>query len=394
MIYLDHQATTPCAAPVVEAMLPFFREQFGNASSRAHRLGWAAGAALERARAGVAEVIGGDPTGLLFTSGATEADNLAVLGVARACASRGRHIVVSAIEHSAVDGPAARLQAEGFTVTRVLPDAHGRIAPEALAEAVRAETTLVSVIGAHNEFGTVQDLAALSQIAHRAGALFHTDAAQAVGKLPIDVGALGVDLLSFTAHKLYGPVGIGALWVRRGRPIVPVEPLAWGGGQERGLRPGTVPVALAVGFAAACRLALDDLATGGPARIARLRDRLAAGLLALDGAHLNGPPLPAGIHERLAGNLHVRFDGCAAADLLTALRPHLALSTGSACGSGDAAPSRSLLALGHTEVEARQALRVGLGRDTTEADVDTAIRAITDAVRSARGSAAPSPRSG
>ena len=394
MIYLDHQATTPCAAQVVEAMLPYFSARFGNPSSRAHGVGLAAAAALERARADVAASIGGDPSGLVFTSGATEADNLAILGVARACATRGRHIVVSSIEHSAVQAPAAQLEREGWRVTEVRPDRVGRITPEALAEALQPDTTLVSVIAAHNEFGTVQDLAALAEVAHQGGALFHTDAAQAIGKLPFDATGWGIDLLSLTAHKLYGPAGIGALWVRRGRPIVPVHPLTWGGGQERGLRPGTVPLALAVGFAAACQLAQDDLKHGVPEATAARRDRLAHALLELPGATLTVPELPADIHHRLAGNLHLRFEGCAASDLLRAVRPHLAISTGSACGSGSAAPSRSLLALGLTEEEAGSGLRLGLGRDTDDADVQAAIEHLRDAVRSARGSAAPAPRFG
>ena len=394
MIYLDHQATTPCAAQVVEAMLPYFSARFGNPSSRAHGVGLAAAAALDRARADVAACIGGDPSGLVFTSGATEADNLAILGVARACATRGRHIVVSSIEHSAVQAPAAQLEREGWRVTEVRPDRVGRITPEALAEALQPDTTLVSVIAAHNEFGTVQDLAALAEVAHQGGALFHTDAAQAIGKLPFDATGWGIDLLSLTAHKLYGPAGIGALWVRRGRPIVPVHPLTWGGGQERGLRPGTVPLALAVGFAAAAQLAQHDLTHGVPEATAARRDRLARALLELPGATLTGPELPADIHHRLAGNLHLRFEGCAASDLLRAVRPHLAISTGSACGSGSAAPSRSLLALGLTEEEAGSALRLGLGRDTDDADVQAAIDHLRDAVRSVRGSAAPGPRFG
>ncbi|MFM2162640.1 MAG: Cysteine desulfurase [Pseudomonadota bacterium] len=394
MIYLDHQATTPCAPPVVEAMLPYFGARFGNPSSRAHTVGLAASAALEAARADIAGCIGGDPSGLLLTSGATEADNLAILGVARASASRGRHLVLSAIEHSAVDAPADQLAREGWQITRVLPDHLGRIQPDALARALRPDTTLVSVIAAHNEFGTVQDLAALADTTHRGGALFHTDAAQAVGKIPIDVAALGIDLLSFTAHKIYGPGGIGALWVRRGRPIVPIEPIAWGGGQERGLRPGTVPLALCVGFAAACRLAASELADGGQDRIAMQRDRLSEGLLALPGARLVGPALPATKQQRLAGNLHVYFEGCAAADLLRAVRPHLAISTGSACGSGSAAPSRSLLALGFSEDAARACVRFGVGRDTTDAQIDAAVAIVSDAVRSARGSAAAAPRFG
>lgn len=389
MIYLDHHATTPVDARVLEAMLPWFEHEFGNPASATHAYGWRAQAAVEVAREQLAAAIGTrDPREIVFTSGATESNNLALLGVARAGRRRGDHVVATAIDHSSVLEPCEALEREGFTATRVPVDRDGRVDPGAVAAAIGERTLLVSTGWANGEIGTVQPIEAVAEACHARGVLLHSDAAQALGKVPVDV-ATGVDLLSFSAHKIYGPKGVGALWIRSGRPRVRIEPLLFGGGQEKGLRPGTLPVPLIVGFGRAAEIAVAERASEA-ARLSSLRERLAAQLHdALAGITEHGHP-----RERLPGNLSLAFDGVEADALLAALGD-LALSTGSACASSSAEPSHVLVALGLSESVVRSSIRIGLGRGTTREEIDVAAVAIIAAVRALRaGSAAQQPRNG
>jgi cysteine desulfurase len=375
-IYLDNHATTRVDPRVVEAMAPYFSQDYGNAASRGHWFGWRAEAAVEQAREALAASIGASPGEIVFTSGATEADNLAVLGVARA--RRGGHVVASAIEHPAVLDPVARLAQEGFATTLVPVDGDGLVRPGEVAAALRDDTVLVSVMAANNEIGTLQPLAELSAICRGRGVPFHTDAAQAVGKVPFDVDALGVDLVSFCAHKLHGPKGVGALYVRRRRPRIRIEPLLHGGGHERGLRPGTLPVPLVVGFARAVALCLEDLEAES-ARLLALRERLRAALEKdLDGVAVNGH-----LERRLPGNLNLAFDGVDADRLLLGLRD-VALSTGSACSSADPRPSHVLRALGLSDARVRGSVRFGIGRFNDESDIDQVAARVAEQVRLAR----------
>ena len=381
MIYLDNHATTPVDPRVLEAMLPYFRQRFGNASSRSHRLGWEAEEAVERARGQVARLIGADPREIVFTSGATEANNLAILGAIHAClrgGARDVHLVTCRTEHRAVLDPCESLQPEGVRLTAVEVDAEGGLESAVLEKALERGTKLVSLMHANNEIGVVHDIASLSATTRERGVLFHCDAAQSVGKLPVDVRALGVDLLSFTAHKLYGPKGIGALWVRRGDPPVRLAPQVLGGGHERGLRSGTVPVALAVAFGVACEIACAEREAEA-ARLAALRDALLARLSRdLDGVHLNGHA-----ERRLPGNLNVSFDGVESEALLMAL-PGVALSSGSACTSAKPEPSHVLRALGLGAARAHSAIRIGLGRTTTPEEIERAGALIVSQVRRLR----------
>jgi len=371
-VYLDNQATTPCDPRVVAAMLPFFTERFGNPHSAEHRLGRDAEEAVERARAQVADLIGADPREIILTSGATESNNIAIKGAARFARSHGSdrtRVVTVATEHKCVLQSVADLASEGFepVVLPVRPD--GLLDPQTLAAAVDDRTLLVSVMAVNNEIGVIQDLAALVPIAKRVGALFHTDAAQAAGKIPLDVAALGVDLLSLSGHKLYGPKGVGALYVRR-RPRVRLSPLFSGGGQERGLRSGTLPTPLIVGLGEACRIAAAEMAEEA-ARLAGLREALHRRLAeALPGLRLNGSA-----SARIPGNLNLTFPRTEAAELM-ARAPDLCVSTGSACSSAEVEPSYVLRALGLTDAEAARTLRIGLGRFTSAADIDYAAAAL------------------
>jgi cysteine desulfurase len=381
-IYLDHHATTPLDPRVLEAMQPWFREDFGNASSTTHVYGWRAEAAVEAARETLARGIGAaDPAELIFTSGTTESDNLALQGVLRATAPKRDHLVTTVIEHPAVLDVGRALEVEGFRVDRVPVDDQGLVDPDDVARALSDRTALVSVMTANSEIGTIQPIREIAARCRERGVLFHTDAAQAVGKLPVDVRADGVDLLSMCAHKLYGPKGVGALYVRGGRPTVRLRPLLHGGGHERGLRPGTLPVPLIVGFAQALRLALEDLSEEA-ARQAALRDRLRSRLLeALDEVYVNGH-----VERRLPGNLNLSFVGVPADRLLPAL-PELALSTGSACASGSGEPSHVLAALGLPKSRVRSAVRFGLGRGNDEAQIDRAAARVIEEVTRARAAA-------
>ena len=364
-IYLDNQATTACDPRVVAAMLPWFTEQYGNPHSAEHGMGRAAEAAVEVARAEVAALIGAEPREIVFTSGATESNNLAIKGAARH-ALRGddprRRIVTLATEHKCVLESAADLAREGFEPVVLPVDPDGRLDPAVLEAALAVPTLLVSIMAVNNETGVIQDIAAHAALARRHGALFHTDAAQAAGKIPLDVA--GIDLLSLSGHKIYGPKGVGALYVRR-RPRVRLEPLFSGGGQERGLRAGTLPTPLLIGLGLACRLAADDLASDAD-RIAALRQRLLDRLqAALPGLRLNGSR-----DHRIAGNLNLTFPAAAAA--LMAASPELCVSTGSACASAEIEPSYVLSALGLDPAAAARSLRIGIGRFTSRADIDAA----------------------
>jgi cysteine desulfurase len=380
-IYLDHHATTPVDPRVLEAMLPYFSEEFGNPSSASHAFGWGAEAAVADARERLAAAIGaGDASEIVFTSGTTESDNLALLGVARAGRKRRDHIVTTCIEHPAVLDACGALEREGFAVTVLPVDGDGLVDPDAVKAAIGERTALVSVMAANSEIGVLEPLAEIGEICREREVLFHTDAAQAVGKIPVDVDALGVDLLSFCAHKLYGPKGVGALYIRSRRPRTRLEPLMHGGGHERGLRPGTLPVPLVVGFAKAVELCLEDLGAEA-ARLQGLRQRLWERLHSeLEDVHLNGHP-----QRRLPGNLNVSFGGVAADRLLVALHG-VALSTGSACSSASAEPSHVLTALGLPEARIRGAIRFGIGRGNSAEEIDSVAEQLIEHVRDARAS--------
>jgi len=378
-VYLDHHATTPVDPRVLEAMLPYLSEEFGNAASRSHAYGWRAEAAVARARGDVAAALGARESEIVFTSGATEANNLALLGAFRRRCQRGRDgMVTLATEHPAVLDPLAALGREGARVEVVEVERDGRVNLERLRSVVDERTAVVSVMAANNEIGVLQPLDAIGQIARQSGAWFHTDAAQAGGRLALRTDEQAIDLLSLSGHKLYGPKGVGVLFVRGSRPRVQLEPLMYGGGHERGLRSGTLPVALIVGFAAALRLALEEREEEW-SRLAALRDGLWQRLeQGLDGLHWNGAREP-----RLPGNLNVSIDGVDIDRLLLSL-PELAVSTGSACSSAKPEPSHVLLALGLSEPLARSSLRFGLGRSTTAQDADFAAERVIEAVRAQR----------
>ncbi len=374
-VYLDNQATTPCDPRVVAAMLPFFTERFGNPHSVEHAMGRDAEAAAEAARAEVAALLGAEPREVVFTSGATEANNLGIKGAARHAVAMGnprRRIVTVATEHKCVLESVADLASEGFEPVFLPVQPDGLLDPAALESALAVPTLLVSVMAVNNETGVIQDLAALAALAHAAGALFHTDAAQAGGKIPLDVTGLRLDLVSLSAHKLYGPKGVGALYVRR-RPRVRLAPLLSGGGQERGLRSGTLPAPLVVGFGEACRIGRAEMAEE-VGRIGALRERLAAALLRdIPGLRVNGAR-----EARIAGNLNLTFPGRAATALMAAC-PDLCVSTGSACSSAEIEPSYVLRAMGLSAEEAGRSLRLGIGRFTSPADVDFAATALAAA---------------
>jgi cysteine desulfurase len=380
-IYLDHHATTPVAPEVVAAMLPWFSERFGNPSGKAHALAREAHEAVESARAQLATLVGAEPEEIVFTSGATEADNLAVRGVARAAATRGRHVVTSVLEHAAVLEPCRSLEREGFEVTRVGAGPEGIVASSAVAAALRPDTVLVSLMAANNEIGTIQPLAEVGALCRERGVIFHSDAVQAIGRLPVRVGEWGVDLMSLSAHKMYGPKGVGALYVRRGRrPPVRLQPQMEGGGQERGIRSGTLNVPAIVGFGEAARLAAEALGAGEPARLLALRERLLAGLREKIGRiEVNGA-----LEPRLAGNLNVSIPGIEAETLLLSVGEALAVSSGAACAEAGGKGSHVLRALGLPDERVYASLRCGLGRYNTEDEVDRAVLLLSDAVAAAR----------
>jgi len=365
-IYLDNQATTAVDPRVLAAMLPHFTETYGNPHSNGHTYGWQANEALEQSRSEVAALIGADDREIIFTSGATEACNIAIRGVARAAQSGRSRIVTLATEHACVLSPCADLAQEGFDVVVLPVGRDGIVDLDAVAEAVDERTLLVSVMLANNEIGVLQPIAEIAAICRAKGAALHTDATQAIGKIPVDVRALDVDLLSLSAHKFYGPMGIGALYVRW-RPKVKLAPLASGGRQERGIRPGTAPVPLAAGLGEACRIAGADMATDAR-RIRRLTARLWEGLRQrCPQATLYGHP-----SLRIPGNLSVGFPGQSGEKIVDAVSRHVAISAGSACSSSEAKPSYVLAALGIGAEAAQSAVRLSVGRFNTEAEMDEA----------------------
>ena len=375
-IYLDHAATTPLDPRVLEEMLPALRDDWGNASS-IHAEGRKARRAIDRARRQVAEAIGCAAQEVYFTSGGSESDNWALKGIMRARAERGKHLIISAIEHHAILHAADSLEREGFEVTRLPVDAEGRVSPEDVTRAIRPDTVLVSVMTANNEIGTLQPIRAIADIAHAHGALMHTDAVQAVGAVPVLVDDLGVDLLSMSAHKFHGPKGVGALYVRRGTRI---EPLVDGGAQERGLRAGTENVAGIVGLGCAITLATREL-TENAARETALRERLMEGILnGIPGTRINGSRT-----DRLPNNCNVTFEGLEGEALLLRLDlAGISASSGSACTSGSLDPSHVLLAIGLTPEQTSGSLRMTLGRGTTEAQIDEVLTILPGIVRSLR----------
>ncbi|HKI37996.1 MAG TPA: IscS subfamily cysteine desulfurase [Gemmataceae bacterium] len=373
-IYMDNQSTTRCDPRVVEAMLPYFSERYGNAASRHHAFGWEAKAAVDAAREQVAALVGANPREIVFTSGATESDNLAIKGVAGMCRSRGDHIVTVATEHKAVLDPCRRLEGEGFRVTVLSVDHFGRVTVEQVAEALTEKTILVSVMAANNEVGTLQPVGAIGHLCKERGVLFHTDAVQAAGKVPLDVEEIGADLVSLSAHKMYGPKGVGALWVRATGPRVRLAPLFDGGGHERGMRSGTLPVPLVVGFGKACAIAGAEMGAESQ-QVLHLRERLRQGICErLEEVSFNGHPT-----ERLPGNLNLSFAYVDGNALLMNLRD-VAVSSGSACTSADPEPSYVLRALGVEDELAHASIRFGLGRFNTEEEVDHVITAVTRVV--------------
>jgi cysteine desulfurase len=378
-IYLDYHATTPVDPRVLEAMLPFFTEHFGNPASRQHGYGWDAQKAVDAARVQVAALVGASAGEIVFTSGATESNNLALKGVAHALRDRGDHIITAVTEHKSVLDSCKRLEREGCRITRLGVDAQGFIDLAELRAAMTPRTILISIMAANNEIGVLQPLAAIGAMAQQHGVVFHTDAAQAAGKIPLDVAAMGIDLLSLTGHKYYGPKGAGALYVRRRKPKLPLSCQIDGGGHENGLRSGTLNVPGIVGLGRAAELCREEMA-GESARLSGLRDRLLTGLeRGLDGVRLNGP---AG-DRRLPHNLHVSFDDVEGEALLMALGD-IAVSTGSACSSGSQAPSHVLVAIGAVGDRAGASIRFGLGRTTTDADIDVAIERVTAVVKALR----------
>lgn len=376
-VYMDHHSTTPLEPRVLEAMMPWLTERFGNAASRSHAFGWEAEEAVERAREQVAALIGGSAREVVWTSGATESDNLAIKGVADATPG---HVITTRIEHKAVLDTCKRLERGGAEVTYLDVDADGRVSAEAVAGAIREDTTLISVMWVNNEVGAVQPIAEIGQVAKARGVLFHCDAVQGLATLPFDVDAMGVDLVSLSAHKMYGPKGVGALWVRRRGPRVRLVGQIDGGGHERGMRSGTLNVPAIVGMGEAARIAREER-DANAAHARALRDRLWATLSGALDAQLNGPPLDAGRHP---GNLNVSFPFVEAEALMLALKETVAVSSGSACTSASLEPSYVLRAMGVEEERAHASLRFGLGRINTEAEVDAVAERVIAEVRRLR----------
>jgi cysteine desulfurase len=375
---MDYHATTPVDLRVLKAMVPFFTEKFGNAASVTHVFGWEAQEAVERSRGIVASSIGAEAREIIFTSGATESDNLALKGAMRANSHRGNHLITTAIEHNAVLDSARQLEREGFAVTYVPVGSDGLIDPDLVRRSITEKTILISVMAANNEIGTIQPVREIGQIAHERGIYFHTDASQAIGKLRINVSDDYIDLLSISGHKIYGPKGVGVLYVRRHRPRVKLIPLQDGGGHEQRLRSGTLPVPLIVGLAQALRIAVAEM-ENEVTRLATLRDRLMNAVLgSLDGVRVNGT-----MDSRLPNNLNLAFTAMDGEGMLTAMKD-VALSSGSACSSADVAPSHVLKAIGLSDELASGSIRFGLGRWTSQEEVDFVARRIVEVVESQR----------
>ncbi|WP_017319071.1 cysteine desulfurase family protein [Mastigocladopsis repens] len=377
-IYLDCHATTPVDERVLAAMLPYFSEHFGNASSISHVYGWEAEAAVKQTREILAAAINATPEEIVFTSGATEANNLAIKGVAEAYFQKGQHIVTVATEHSAVLDPGKYLKTLGFEITILPVQNDGLIDLTQLEKAFRPDTILVSVMAANNEIGVLQPLTEIGAMCRERNVLFHTDAAQAIGKIPLDVQAMKIDLMSLTAHKVYGPKGIGVLYVRRRNPRVQVAPQQHGGGHERLMRSGTLYTPQIVGFGKAVEIGLEEQTTESQ-RLTQLRQRLWEQLSQLDGIHLNGHPT-----QRLPGNLNISVEGVDGAALLLGLQPVMAVSSGSACSSATTAPSHVLTALGHSEQLAYASVRFGIGRFNTAEEIDRVAEHTISTIQSLR----------
>ena len=373
-VYLDHNATTACDPRVVELMLPYFTGKFGNAASRHHSFGWEAAAAVELAREQVAALIGAEPNEIIFTSGATESDNLALKGVWETFSARGNHIITSNIDHKAVLDTCKHLEKLGAEVTYLEVNPDGLIDTEMLEAAIKPTTILISLMYANNEIGTVMPVREISRISRKHGVLFFTDAAQAVGKIPVDVNQDGIDIMAFTAHKIYGPKGIGALYVRRRNPRVKLTAQMDGGGHERGMRSGTLNVPGIVGLGKACDLCLEEMSRDA-VRLSRLRDKLENALLQLDETYVNGSR-----EHRLPHVSNLSFKYVEGEGLLMAINKDIAVSSGSACTSASLEPSYVLKALGLEDGLAHRSLRFALGRYTTEEEIDYAIGQVSKAV--------------
>jgi cysteine desulfurase len=363
-IYLDAHATTPMDQQVLEAMLPYFTEYFGNPSTNTHVYGWEASAAVTKAREAIASIINASPEEIVFTSGATEANNLAIKGVAEAYFNQGRHIITVATEHRAVLDPCGYLETLGFEVTYLPVQPDGLLNLKELEAAIREDTILVSVMAANNEIGVLQPLAEIGEICHSRGVLFHTDAAQAIAKIPLDVAAMQIDLMSLTAHKIYGPKGIGALYVRRRDPRVKLAAQIQGGGQERGRRSGTLYTPQIVGFAKALELGVTVMESESE-RLLSLKKQLWSMFEPLEGIYLNG-----NLNQSLPGNLNISVEGVDGSALLLGLQSVVAVSSGSACSSTSTAPSHVLTALGRNEKLAHASLRFGIGRFNTPEEIE------------------------
>jgi len=377
-VYLDNNATTPVDPRVLEAMLPYFRENFGNAASRNHPFGWVAEEGVEKAREQVAEVIGANSKEIIWTSGSTEGNNTAILGAAKMYADKGRHLITCKIEHKAVIDPCKYLETQGYEVTWLEPDRTGRIGTDQVRQAMRDDTILVSLMFANNEIGTIHPIAEIGALCKERGVLFHTDATQAFGKTPIDVEAMGIDMLSLSAHKIYGPKGVGALYVRRKKPRVRLEPIIHGGGHERGMRSGTLNVPGIVGCGAAAEIARTEMPKES-VRIGQLRDRLWAGLSEhMTDIARNGHP-----QFCLPNTLNVSFLYVEGESLMMGF-PGIAVSSGSACTSASLEPSYVLKGLGLGDDIAHSSIRFSLGRFTTKEDIDYTIEEVVKAVNHLR----------
>ncbi|OWK40504.1 IscS subfamily cysteine desulfurase [Fimbriiglobus ruber] len=377
-IYMDNNATTRTDPRVVEAMLPYFTEKFGNSASRNHPFGWEAEAAVEDARSQIAKLVGATGKEIIFTSGATESNNLALKGVAAMYKKKGNHVVTTSTEHKCVLDTSKRLERDGFQVTYLPVDKFGQVSADQVREAITDKTILVSVMMANNEIGTIQPIKAIGKVCKEKGVLFHTDAVQAAGKVTIDVLDMGVDLLSLSAHKMYGPKGIGALYVRKKDPRVRLEPIIDGGGHERGMRSGTLPVPLIVGYGAAAEISLREMPEESK-RTYALRERLRAGIMdALPESYLNGHPT-----ERLPGNANISFAYVEGEGLMMGIKD-VAVSSGSACTSASLEPSYVLRALGVGDELAHSSIRFGLGRFNTEEEVDFVVDLVTKEVNRLR----------
>jgi len=371
-IYMDYSATTPIDPRVADKMIPYLREQFGNPASRSHAYGWSAEAAVEEARAQVADLVGADPREIIWTSGATESNNLAIKGAAQFYKSKGKHIITVKTEHKAVLDTVRELERQGFEATYLEPQDNGLISLEQLEAAIRPDTILVSVMLVNNEIGVIQPIREIGELCRKKGIIFHSDAAQATGKVEINLEELKVDLMSFSAHKTYGPKGIGALYVRR-KPRVRLEAQMHGGGHERGLRSGTLAPHQIVGMGEAFRIAQEEMDTE-LARIKALRDRLAKGLLEIEEVYINGD-----MEHRVPHNLNVSFNFVEGESLIMAIKD-IAVSSGSACTSASLEPSYVLRALGRSDELAHSSIRFTIGRFTTEEDIDFAIKLLKEKV--------------